>query len=85
MFDQVEAFYRPASVAEALRLLAKGRGRARMVAGGTDVVVEGGGSVRYLIDLQRAIIVDVEATPARWSAEVAATKHPRTSLGQCHL
>lgn len=28
----------------------------------------------YLIDLQRAIIVDVEATPARWSAEVAAAK-----------
>lgn len=28
----------------------------------------------YLIDLQQAIIVDVEATPARWSAEVAATK-----------
>jgi IS5 family transposase len=28
----------------------------------------------YLIDLQRAVIVDVEATPARWSAEVAATK-----------
>ena len=33
----------------------------------------------YLIDLQRAIIVDVEATPARWSAEVAATK---TLLGR---
>ena len=30
--------------------------------------------VNYLIDLQQAIIVDVEATPARWSAEVAATK-----------
>ena len=28
----------------------------------------------YLIDTQEAIIVDVEATPARWSAEVAATK-----------
>jgi hypothetical protein len=28
----------------------------------------------YLIDLQQAIIVDVEATPARWSADVAATK-----------
>jgi hypothetical protein len=28
----------------------------------------------YLIDLQQAIIVDVEATPARWTAEVAATK-----------
>jgi hypothetical protein len=37
----------------------------------------------YLIDLQRAIIVDVEATPARSSAEVAATKRcssaPRTA------
>src|SRR5579859_8259896 len=28
----------------------------------------------YLIDTEAAIIVDVEATPARWSAEVAATK-----------
>jgi hypothetical protein len=28
----------------------------------------------YLIDLQQAIVVDVEATPARWTAEVAATK-----------
>ena len=28
----------------------------------------------YLIDLQQAIIVDVEATAARWTAEVAATK-----------
>ena len=28
----------------------------------------------YLIDTKTAIIVDVEATPARWSAEVAATK-----------
>ena len=33
-----------------------------------------GYGVNYLIDLQRAIILDVEATPARWSAEVAATK-----------
>jgi transposase len=28
----------------------------------------------YLIDTKAPIIVDVEATPARWSAEVAATK-----------
>jgi CO/xanthine dehydrogenase FAD-binding subunit len=54
MFDQVEAFYQPSSVSEALRLLEKGRGRARVVAGGTDVVVAGGGSVRYLIDLSHA-------------------------------
>ena len=30
--------------------------------------------INYLIDLAAAIIVDVEATPARWSAEVDATK-----------
>jgi len=28
----------------------------------------------YLIDLRAAVIVDVQATPARWSAEVDATK-----------
>jgi transposase len=28
----------------------------------------------YLIDMRAAIIVDVQATPARWSAEVASTK-----------
>src|ERR1700684_3564559 len=31
-------------------------------------------STNYLIDNKLAIIVDVEATPARWRAEVAATK-----------
>ena len=30
--------------------------------------------INYLIDLQAAVIVDVAATPARWTAEVAATK-----------
>jgi IS5 family transposase len=30
--------------------------------------------INYLIDAAAAIIVDVAATPARWSAEVAATK-----------
>jgi transposase len=37
----------------------------------------------YLIDLQRAIIVDVEATPARWSAEVAATKTMLERTKEC--
>jgi transposase len=37
----------------------------------------------YLIDLQRAIIVDVEATPARWSAEVAATKTMLERTQEC--
>jgi len=54
MFDQVEAFYRPESVAEALRLLERGKGHAHLVAGGTDLVAGGGRSVRFLIDLTGA-------------------------------
>jgi carbon-monoxide dehydrogenase medium subunit len=54
MFDKVEAFYRPANVREALRLLQSGKGQARVVAGGTDVVVEGDDSVRFLIDITHA-------------------------------
>jgi carbon-monoxide dehydrogenase medium subunit len=54
MFDKVEAFYRPASVREALRLLSSGKGQARVVAGGTDVVVEDDRSVRFLIDITHA-------------------------------
>ena len=37
----------------------------------------------YLIDLQQAIVVDVEATPARWSAEVAATKTVLERTREC--
>ncbi len=54
MFDQVENFYRPASVPEALRLLQRGKGQARIVAGGTDLVVAGAEPVRTLIDITRA-------------------------------
>lgn len=54
MFEQVEAFYRPASVREAVQLLQSCKGRARVVAGGTDVVVEADHAVRFLIDITRA-------------------------------
>jgi len=54
MFDRVEAFCRPASVPEALRLLRNGKGKARIIAGGTDVVVAGADDVRILIDITRA-------------------------------
>jgi len=54
MFDKVEAFYRPASVREALRLLDSGKGKARVVAGGTDLVVQGDDTVHFLIDITRA-------------------------------
>ena len=54
MFDAVEAFYRPGTVREALRLLQNGKNRARVVAGGTDLVVEGDRSIRFLIDITHA-------------------------------
>jgi carbon-monoxide dehydrogenase medium subunit len=54
MFDTVEAFYRPGTVREALRLLQNGKNRARVVAGGTDLVVEGDRSIRVLIDITHA-------------------------------
>ena len=54
MFDTVEAFYRPGTVREALRLLQNGKNRARVVAGGTDLVVEADRSIRFLIDITHA-------------------------------
>jgi len=54
MFDTVETFYRPGSVREAVRLLQNGKNRARVVAGGTDLVVEGDRSIRCLIDITHA-------------------------------
>lgn len=53
MFDHVEAFYRPSSVQEALRLL-RGAGRGgRFVAGATDVAVQADRSIRVLVDITR--------------------------------
>jgi hypothetical protein len=37
----------------------------------------------YLIDTRRPIILDVEATPARWTAEVAATKTVLERTQEC--
>jgi len=54
MFDQVEQYHRAASVAEALRLLQTGKGRARVVAGCTDFALQSDDSVRILIDITRA-------------------------------
>ena len=54
MFDTVEAFYRPGTVRETLRLLQNGKKRARVVAGGTDLVVEADQSIRFLIDITHA-------------------------------
>jgi carbon-monoxide dehydrogenase medium subunit len=54
VFENVEAFYRPESIREAVQLLQGGKGHARVVAGGTDLIVDADSSVRVLIDLTRA-------------------------------
>jgi CO/xanthine dehydrogenase FAD-binding subunit len=53
MFDHIEAFYRPESIPEAVRLIHNGRGRGRFVAGGTDVVVQADRSICFLVDITR--------------------------------
>jgi len=54
MFEKVEAFHRPTSVREAVRLLEGGKGRAGVVAGGTDLVLGACGTTRILIDITHA-------------------------------
>jgi carbon-monoxide dehydrogenase medium subunit len=54
LFEKIEAFCRPTSVPEALRLLQRGKGQARIIAGGTDVIVAERSAVRVLIDITRA-------------------------------
>jgi carbon-monoxide dehydrogenase medium subunit len=51
MFDHVEAYYRPGSIPEALRLFQTGNGGARFLAGGTDLINQADNSVRSLIDV----------------------------------
>jgi carbon-monoxide dehydrogenase medium subunit len=53
MFDQVRDFYQPSSIREAVRLLRRGGRQARIVAGGTDLVVGQDRSIRLLVDVTR--------------------------------
>jgi IS5 family transposase len=45
--------------------------------------VQFGYGLNYLIDIENAVIVDVEATPARTYGEVAATKEMIERTGEC--
>ena len=73
MFDHVESFHRPTSVREALQLLARGKGRARVVAGGTDLVLKAQAdrAARILIDITRAGLTYIRPTAV--SVTVGAT------------
>src|SRR5512133_3509687 len=73
MFESVEAFYRPASVREALQILQRGKGSARIVAGCTDVIVEDGHAVRYLVDITQAGLSYIRRRGANWVIGATAT------------
>lgn len=66
MFESVESFCRPASVREALHLLQNGKGSARIVAGCTDVLIEGDRTVRCLIDVTNAGLNYIRRRGANW-------------------
>jgi probable selenate reductase FAD-binding subunit len=85
MFDRLRAFHRPTSIATALRLFAAERragGRGRFVAGGTDLVVQGDRSLRYLVDLTRLPLRYVRRRAGGWAIGATATmadlEHART-------
>jgi len=73
MFESVEAFYRPASVREALLLLQRGKGSARIVAGCTDVIVGDDHSVRFLIDITHAGLHYIRRRGATWAIGATTT------------
>src|SRR5579864_5368483 len=77
MFESVEAFYRPPTVREALLLLQRGKGSARIVAGCTDVLA---GStpgpqrpVRFLIDITRAGLSYIRKRGDAWAIGATTT------------
>lgn len=73
MFDHVEAFHRPSSIPEALRLLrSAGRG-GRFVAGATDVAVQADRSIRVLIDVTQLGLNYIRRKGQGWAIGAATT------------
>jgi len=73
MFESVEAFYRPASVREAVQLLQSGKGSARIVAGCTDLIVEDDRSIRSLIDITHTGLNYIRRRSTRWAIGATTT------------
>ena len=80
MFDHVEAFYEPKSIPEAVRLLRRGAGRTRVVAGGTDIAVQADRSIRFLIDIRRLGLDYIRRKGSGWVIGATTTM---TALEEC--
>ncbi len=88
MFDHVEAFERPGSIPEALRLFQTGNGGARFLAGGTDLIHRADPTIRTLIDLTHLGLNYVRRQDVGWVigattpiAELEASSAIRTLAG----
>jgi carbon-monoxide dehydrogenase medium subunit len=73
MFDHVEAFHRPRSIPQAVRLLRAGGRSARVVAGGTDLVVEADRDIRALVDITRLGLHYIRKQDGGWAIGAATT------------
>ncbi len=76
MFDRLRAFHQPTTVQAALRFFATERragGPGRFVAGGTDLVVQGDRSLRFLVDLTRLPLRYVKRRGGGWALGATAT------------
>jgi len=73
MFDHIQAFYRPTSIHEAIRLLHTGNGHGRLVAGGTDVAVQRDRSIRFLVDVSRLGLDYIHRKEGGWAIGATTT------------
>jgi carbon-monoxide dehydrogenase medium subunit len=73
MFDQVDAYHRPRSIREAVRLLHTGGSRARVIAGGTDVIVQADPSIRSLVDITQLGLSYIRKAGTSWAIGATTT------------
>lgn len=76
MFDRLRAFHQPTTVPAALRLYQTERragGPGRYVAGGTDLVVQGDRSLRWLVDVTRLPLRYVKRRGGGWAIGATTT------------
>jgi carbon-monoxide dehydrogenase medium subunit len=73
MMPWIEAFHRPTTIPEALRLVRRDGRRARFVAGATDVLVQSDPSTRILVDVTRLKLNYIKRQRKGWAIGAATT------------
>jgi carbon-monoxide dehydrogenase medium subunit len=73
MFDHVQAFHRPSTVPEAVRLLRRAGRGGRFVAGATDVTVQADRSIRALVDITQLGLNYIRRNGGTWRIGATTT------------